>query len=75
MQSRYELSMMGELNYFLGLQVSQRQDEIFICQSNYVRDLLKKYHLEDSSPAKTPMAIATKIDKDESGKKVGITTY
>ena len=75
MQSRYEMSMMGELNYFLGLQVSQRQDGIFICQSKYVRDLLKKYHLEDSSPAKTPMATATKLDKDESGKKVDITAY
>ena len=75
MQSMYEMSMMGELNYFLGLQVSQRQDGIFICQSKYVRDLPKKYHLEDSSPAKTPMATATKLDKDESGKKVDITAY
>ena len=55
MQSRYEMSMMGELNYFLGLQVSQRNDGIFICQSMYVGDLLKKYGLEDASPAKTPM--------------------
>ena len=53
MQSKYEMSMMGELNYFLGLQVSQRNDGIFICQSKYVRDLLKKYGLEDASPAKT----------------------
>ena len=42
MQSKYEMSMMGELTYFLGLQVSQRDDGIFICESKYVRDLLKK---------------------------------
>ena len=75
MQSKYEMSMMGELTYFLGLQVNQKDDSIFICQSNYIRDLLKKYHLEDASSAKTPMPTATKLDQDESGKKVDITSY
>ena len=42
MQSRYEMSMMGELKFFLGLQVSQRLDGIFICQSKYLKELLKK---------------------------------
>ena len=75
MQSRYEMSMMGELSFFLGLQVYQRQDGIFICQSKYIKDLLKKYQMEDSSTAKTPMPTATKLDKDETGKKVDITGY
>ena len=75
MQSKYEMSMMGELNFFLGLQVSQKTDGTFICQSKYVRDLLKKYHLEDSAPAKTPMPTATKLDQDKTGKKVDITSY
>ena len=67
--------MMGELTYFLGLQVNQKEDGIFICQSKYIRDLLKKYHLEDASSTKTPMPTATKLDQDESGKKVDITSY
>ena len=75
MQSKYEMSMMGELTYFLGLQVSQRNDGIFICQSKYLRDLLKKYGLEDASTAKTPMATATKLDQDDPGKTVDITSY
>ena len=75
MQSKYEMSMMGELTYFLGLQVSQRNDGIFICQSMYLRDLLKKYGLEDASTAKTPMATATKLDPDDPGKSVDITSY
>ncbi|KAK1402380.1 hypothetical protein POM88_001985 [Heracleum sosnowskyi] len=75
MQSRYEMSMMGELSFFLGLQVYQRQDGIFICQSKYIKDLLKKYQMEDSSTSKTPMPTATKLDKDETGKKVDITSY
>ena len=75
MQSRYEMSMMGELSFFLGLQVYQKQSGIFICQSKYIKDLLKKYQMEDSSTAKTPMPTATKLDKDETGKKVDITGY
>ena len=75
MQSNYEMSMMGELSYFLGLQVSQKEDGIFICQSKYVRHLLRKYNLKDCSPAKTPMATATNLDQDKSGKKVDISSY
>jgi len=55
--------------------VSQRKDGIFICQSNYIKELLKKYNLEDSTPAKTPMPTATKLDQDKTGKKVDITSY
>ena len=75
MHSKYEMSMMGELNYFLRLQVSQMNDGIFIFQSKYVRDLLKKYGLEDASTTKTPMATATKLDQDDPGKFVDITRY
>ena len=75
MQRKYEMSMMGESTYFLGLQVSQRNDGIFIFQSKYLRDLLKKYGLEDASTAKTPMATATKLDQDDPGKGVDITSY
>ena len=75
MQSKYEMSMMGELAFFLGLQVHQKIDGIFVCQSKYIRDLLKKYHMEDSAPAKTPMPTAVKLDQDKSGKNVDITAY
>ena len=75
MQSKYEMSMMGELTYFFSFQVSQRNDGIFICQSKYVRDLLKKYALEDALTGKTPMATATKLDQDDPGKCVDITSY
>ncbi|XP_063945148.1 uncharacterized protein LOC135151244 [Daucus carota subsp. sativus] len=69
------MSMMGELSFFLGLQVSQKNDGNFICQSKYVRDLLRKYNLEGSSPAKTPMATATKLGQNKSGKKDDISSY
>ena len=75
MQGKLEMSMMGELSFFLGLQVHQKVDGIFICQSKYIRDLLKKYHLEDSAPANTPMPTTVKLDQDNSGKSVDITGY
>ncbi|KAL8155216.1 hypothetical protein AgCh_000556 [Apium graveolens] len=74
MQSRYQMSMMGELSYFLGLQVKQNEEGIFICQTKYTRNLLKKFGMQDCSSASTPMATATKLDKD-TGKSVDITDY
>ena len=53
MQSKYEISMMGELTYFLGLQVKQFSDGIFISQTKYIYDLLKKFDLMDCTSVKT----------------------
>ncbi|KAL8103274.1 hypothetical protein AgCh_027724 [Apium graveolens] len=75
MQSEYEMSMLGELSYFLALQVNQRSDGIFISQTKYVKDLLKKFGMVDCSPASTPMSIATKLDEDRKGKSVDISSY
>ena len=47
MQSKYQMSMMGELNYFLGLQVKQTKTGIFINQSKYIKDLLKRFDFQD----------------------------
>ncbi|KAL8148289.1 hypothetical protein AgCh_005603 [Apium graveolens] len=74
MQSRYQMSMMGELSYFLGLQVKQNEGGTFICQSKYTRNLLKKFGMQDCSTASTPMATAIKLDKD-TGTSVDITDY
>ncbi|KAL8155146.1 hypothetical protein AgCh_000511 [Apium graveolens] len=74
MQSKYQMSMMGELSYFLGLQVKQNEECTFICQSKYTRNLLKKFGMQDYSTASTPMATTTKLDKD-TGSSVDITNY
>ncbi|KAL8091488.1 hypothetical protein AgCh_033921 [Apium graveolens] len=74
MQSRYQMSMMGELSYFLGLQVKQNEEGTFICQTKNTRNLLKKFGMQDCSSASTPMATATKLDKD-TDKSVDITDY
>jgi hypothetical protein len=75
MQSKFEMSMMGELTYFLGLQIKQCEDGIFISQAKYAKELIKKFGMENSSSYNTPMATNCHLDKDEKGKKVDITLY
>jgi hypothetical protein len=55
MTQKFEMSMMGELNYFLGFQVKQLKDNTFISQTKYTQDLLKRFGMKDAKPAKTPM--------------------
>ncbi|KAL8090000.1 hypothetical protein AgCh_039456 [Apium graveolens] len=75
MHNKFEMSMMGELKFFLGLQVNQRLDGIFICQSKYLKELLKKYNLEDSASARTPSSTAVKLGPCENSIKVDVTSY
>ena len=51
------MSMMGELKFFLGFQIKQMKEETFICQTKYIKDMLKKFDMADAKPIKTPMAI------------------
>ena len=75
MKNEFEMSMIGELNYFLGLQIKQKSDGIFINQAKYTRELIKRFGLEDATLRKTPMATTTKFDKDEQGINVDIKLY
>jgi hypothetical protein len=75
MQEEFEMSMMGELNYFLGLQIKQTKNEIFFNQSKYIKDLLKKFGIEKSKIYATPMSSTTKLEKEENGKNVDIKQY
>ncbi|GJZ49199.1 retrovirus-related pol polyprotein from transposon TNT 1-94 [Tanacetum coccineum] len=71
----FEMSIMGELNFFLGLQIKQMEDGIFFNQSKYIKEMLKKFSLEDSKPMKTPMSSDTKLMKDEECESVDSTKY
>ncbi|GJY62922.1 putative ribonuclease H-like domain-containing protein [Tanacetum coccineum] len=75
MKSRFEMSMMGEMTFFLGLQVNQSPCGIFINQSNYVLEILKKYGMETCDPVGTPMEIKDKLDLDQNGSPVDATKY
>nr|GEW08603.1 ribonuclease H-like domain-containing protein [Tanacetum cinerariifolium] len=75
MKSRFEMSMMDEMTFFLGLQVNQSPCVIFINQSNYVLEILKKYGMESCDPIVTPMKIKDKLDLDQNETSVDATKY
>ncbi|XP_073105868.1 uncharacterized protein [Elaeis guineensis] len=65
MQGEFEMSMMGELTFFLGLQIKQSKEGISIAQSKYTKELLKRFGMENSKPIGTPMSPSCKLDKDD----------
>ncbi|GKB95680.1 retrovirus-related pol polyprotein from transposon TNT 1-94 [Tanacetum coccineum] len=68
MTKKFEMSMMGELSYFLGLQIKQDDKGISISQEKYTRDLLEKYEISDSSVVNTPMVPPNNLGPDLAGK-------
>ena len=75
MSREFEMSMIGEVNFFLGLQIKQLKDGTFVSQTKYIKDLLKRFGLEDAKPIKTPMATNGHLDLDEGGKPVDLKLY
>ncbi|GJZ68536.1 retrovirus-related pol polyprotein from transposon TNT 1-94 [Tanacetum coccineum] len=75
MHDEFEMSMMGELNFFLGLQIKQVKYGIFFRQSKYIKEMLKKFGLEDSKPTKTPMSTEIKLTKDNEADSVDSSKY
>ncbi|GJX31673.1 retrovirus-related pol polyprotein from transposon TNT 1-94 [Tanacetum coccineum] len=75
MTKKFKMSMMGELTYFLGLQIKQDDKGISICQEHYSRNLLKKYEISDSSSVKTLMVPPNNLGPDLAGKPVNEISY
>jgi hypothetical protein len=74
-KQEFEMSMIGELNYFLGLQVKQTVEGIFISQSKYAKDLVKSFGLDGKSCARIPMSTSVKINSDLARKPVDPSLY
>ncbi|WVZ52618.1 LOW QUALITY PROTEIN: hypothetical protein U9M48_003661 [Paspalum notatum var. saurae] len=70
MSREFEMSLMGELQFFLGLQIKQGLKGTFVHQAKYTRDILKKFEMGDSKPMTTPMSTNTALDADEDGEAV-----
>lgn len=75
MQSEFEMSLLGEMNFFLGLHISQLNDGIFISQSKYIKEMLKKFGMEDCKRVSTPMITGCKLSKDDESKEVDKKLY
>ncbi|GJU11648.1 putative ribonuclease H-like domain-containing protein [Tanacetum coccineum] len=73
MKGEFEMSAMGELAFFLGLQVKQQPDGIFISQDKYVQDMLRRFDMESVRPATTPYEVAKAKSKDEPDDAVNVT--
>jgi hypothetical protein len=68
MTKRFEMSMMGELKFFLRFQIKQVKDITFISQTKYSHDMLKKFDMVNTKPIKTPMPINGHLDLNDQGK-------
>ena len=75
MQGEFEMSMMGELSFFLGLQVKQSKEGTFTCQSKYCKNILKKFEMEACTAATTPMSTNCYLEADEAKPEVNQTMY
>nr|GEU32570.1 hypothetical protein [Tanacetum cinerariifolium] len=75
MCSKFKMSMMGKISFFFGLQISQSPRGIFINQSKYALESLKKYGFESYDPVDTPMVEKSKLDKDKEGKAINPLYY
>jgi hypothetical protein len=75
MTQKFEILMMGELNYFLGFQVMQLKDGTFLYQTKYTQGLLKRFGMKDAKPAKTPMGTDGHVDLNKGGKSADQKAY
>jgi hypothetical protein len=75
MQTDFEMSMIGELSYFLGLRINQSSARIFISQEKYLKEMLKRFQMEDFTPMSTPMVVGCNLNKDDISPDVDQRTY
>ena len=70
MMKAFEMTNLGEMAYFLGMEIRQDQQGIFICQMKYTKEILKKFQMEGCKPMSTPMNQKEKLCKEDGADKV-----
>jgi hypothetical protein len=75
MEKAFQMSMMGELTFFLGIQVKQTKQGIFVHQAKYMKNLVKKFNMVELKPMSTLMTTAMALDTDEIGEAVDQREY
>jgi hypothetical protein len=75
MAKEFEMSMIGELSYFLGLQIKQMKNDTFVSQGKYIKDMIKKFGLQDAKPMSTPMGTNDQLGVDANGNMVDQKQY
>jgi hypothetical protein len=75
MEKEFQMSMMLELSFFLGIQVKQTKQGTFVHQAKYTKDLMKKFNISELKPMSTPMSTTTVLDPDENGEGIDQREY
>ncbi|KAJ8751833.1 hypothetical protein K2173_026028 [Erythroxylum novogranatense] len=75
MKTVFEMTDIGLMTYFLGMEVEQSQDEVFICQKKYAKEILKKFQMEDCKEMRTPMNQKEKLVKEDGAAQVDETEF
>jgi isopentenyldiphosphate isomerase len=75
MENEFQMSVMGELTFFLGIQVKQTKEGIFIHQAKYTKNLMKKFNMAELKPVSTPMSTAAALNLDENDEVVDQREY
>jgi hypothetical protein len=75
MRKEFEMSIMGELQFFLGLQIRQAKEGTFVHHAKYTKDILNKFKMDDSKPLSTPMSMTIVLDADEDREPVDQKEY
>jgi len=75
MQDEFEMSKMGELKFLLGIQINQSKDGVYVHQTKYTKELLKKFKLDDCKVINTPMHPTCTLSKEDTGSKVDQKLY
>jgi isopentenyldiphosphate isomerase len=75
MESEFQIFMMGELTFFLGIQVKQTKQNTFVHQVKYTKDLIKKFNMAELKPVSTPMSTTTSFGPDEDSEVVDQREY
>jgi hypothetical protein len=75
MSREFEMSIIGELTFFLRLQIRQTRERTFVHQGKYTKDLLRKFDIGEAKPLSTPMSTMTSLDNDKKGEAVDQKEY
>jgi hypothetical protein len=75
MQNEFEMPFLGELSFFLGLQIRQSNRGIFISQTKYIKEMLKRFGMEYCKPVITPMQTSCKLSTDDDSKSIDQRQY
>jgi hypothetical protein len=75
MQNEFEMSLLGELSFFLGIQIRQSNQGIFISETKYIREMIKRFGMEDCKPVITPMQTSCKLRKYDVSKSIDQRQY